>query len=135
MSTKTLKKWECPECGKKLKRPGTHMQKHQPEPDFEIIQEDRIDDGKMAITLTVEERDENVDSVITFSFDEECACKDSISLDCSVQDHLNLLICPYCSAGTTLLYSTRPSIQEQRCMICGKVYIINVVEKNIVWMN
>ena len=75
------------------------------EADFAFIKEETVDNGKVSMTLTVEEMpEENV--AITFSFDAE-------------EDK----VCPYCGdIGTSELYMSK-LIVEYRCRSCGKTYL------------
>ena len=127
--------WKCPECNKELKTMGSHMSTHV-SPDFLLAEEDIIDDGKIAVKLTVEPMETEE---IKFTFNDDpleeviCVCiEDSINVDC--ETHKWLRDCTYCNAsGVIVVDDSMPSVVDYRCAICGRIYTVNTVEKVVAW--
>ena len=111
--------WECPECGKKLKAPGTHPRSHKVEMEpVDIDATIQEDEGKLIASIVVEDI---------------CQCPDDdVSRDC--KEHGHLMTCVYCHSGFGEIYTdNRPTSVMLKCINCSRVYAVNVQAKIIAW--
>lgn len=128
--------WTCPECNKELKIKGSHTHKYDEV--FNIEENDlALDDGAIAtqLTISLSECACGVNCNCNNAVEEECVCApEDINVDCMM--HGSLLTCPYCGAAKTYeayYGGRRPSVQDYRCTMCGRIWTLNIIEKALAW--